>query len=110
MYLRASRVSDARTLDAALASGVQACAPRRWAGESPGESPAPPKGNTRHNDWAGRWPAPLFQVEDFFHHGEALAGAFVGHWFEQAAHELLPALIDGVAVEFVPGLFEIFDP
>ena len=49
----------------------------------------------------------LLQVENFLQHGEALAVLLIRNGFEQAAHELLPALIDGVFVEFVPGLVEI---
>src|ERR1022692_1154390 len=49
-----------------------------------------------------RVPRPvLLQVEDFLQHGETLAVLLVGDGFEKAAHGLLPALVDGVFVEFV---------
>ena len=55
-----------------------------------------------------RVPRPvLLQVEDFLQHGETLAVLLVGDGFEKAAHGLLPALVDGVLVELVPGLVEI---
>src|ERR1035437_4265882 len=55
----------------------------------------------------GRAGLTLLQVEDFLQHGEALAVLLVGDGFEETAHERLPALVDGVFVEFVPGLVEI---
>src|ERR1019366_9441526 len=50
----------------------------------------------------------LLQVEHFLQHGEALAALLVGDGFEEAAHGLLPALVDGVFVELIPSLVEIF--
>src|ERR1035437_2811412 len=55
----------------------------------------------------GRAGLTLLQVEDFLQHGEALAVLLVGDGFEETAHELLPALVDGVFVELVPGFVEI---
>src|ERR1019366_1511110 len=56
-----------------------------------------------------RVPRPvLLQVEDYLQHGETLAILLVGDGFEEAAHGLLPALVNGVFVELVPGLVEIF--
>src|SRR4051794_17038088 len=56
-----------------------------------------------------RAPCRLFQVEDFPQHGEALPGLFVRDRLKEAAHKFLPPLIDGVAIQLVPGVIEIRD-
>jgi hypothetical protein len=49
------------------------------------------------------------EVEDFFHHREPFAGLLVEHRLEQLAHEFLPALVYGIAIQLIPGLIEVVD-
>ena len=51
----------------------------------------------------------LFEVEDFLHDGETLAGLEAGNGFEEARHFVLPLKVDGIAIEGTPGRFEILD-
>ena len=47
------------------------------------------------------------QIENFFHHGKALAGthAFVGRKIRR--HRLLPAHVDGIGFDLLPRLFKV---
>jgi hypothetical protein len=52
----------------------------------------------------------LLQVENLLHHGEPFPGLQPGERFEKPSHLLLPALIHGVPVQFLPSLLEILHP